>query len=88
MKRKNIYKMCMWFSLLFAVFPLLSLILANIFWYMGGCGLVTSIDVVSDCYSSWMLHSLFLLSVYWVITLPIGVLLWGVFWWMYRTANK
>jgi len=83
---KNIYLMCMRLSLLFAVFPLLAFVSANIWAYLYECEAVINTQVV--CHKADLIASLFALSWYWIITLPLGIVIFLVFYFLYLTVRR
>lgn len=87
MKLKNIYSMCMGLSVFLWLLPLIALIVAHIFSYIGDCGWGTNMDI-TQCYDAWLIETLSLLSIYWVITLPLGIVFLGIFYFMYITARR
>ena len=68
MKRKNIYKIGIAVSIFLAVLPLFALIVANIITAYIECDPVVNLEV--ECYGSNVLQTLFVLSWYWVVTVP------------------
>ena len=78
--------MCMSFALLFGVSPLLAFVSANIWGYLYDCGPIIKAEIT--CYKGDFIASLFSLSWYWVITLPIGLILFGVFYFLYLTVRR
>ncbi len=86
MKLKNIYTMCMGLSIFFGVFPLLALVIANIFGYINNCWWITGVDI-APCYDAGLIATLFTLSVYWVITLPVWIIFLWIFYFMYLTVR-
>ncbi|NDK10298.1 hypothetical protein GW846_06005 [Candidatus Gracilibacteria bacterium] len=87
MKRENIYKMCMILSLFIAVSPLFAFFVANIIGYFQGCAPIIR-SIVENCNDAIILGSLFSISWYWVISLPLGLVLFGVFYLFYVSAKK
>lgn len=78
--------MCMSLALLFAVSPMLAFVSANVWAYMYDCEAVINTDVV--CHKGEMIASLFALSWYWVITLPVGVVVFLTFYFLYLTVRR
>ena len=83
---RNIYLMCMSLALLFAVSPFFAFVSANIWAYMYECEVVINTEI--KCHKADMIASLFALSWYWVITLPVGIILFLTFYFLYLTARR
>jgi hypothetical protein len=87
MKRENIYKMCMILSLFIAVSPLFAFFVANIIGYFQWCEPIIK-PIVENCNDALILGSLFSISWYWVVTLPLWLVSLWVFYFFYVSAKK
>lgn len=86
MKRKNIYKIGIAVSIFLAVLPLFALISVNIVTAYMECNPVVNLEI--ECHGGALLQTLFILSWYWVVTLPAGVFFFCIFYFFAYIGDK